>query len=225
MIRVLIADDEALMRAGIGLILANAPDVEVVAEAGDGPAAVRACREHEVDVALLDIRMPGGDGLAATGEISRLSLRTNVVVLTTFGEDRYVAEAMRAGATGFLLKDTGPADLVHAVRTAARGESVLAPQITRRLVERHLVSDDGAEDARRRVRELTPTERDVLRLVGTGASNAEIAAELFLGTGTVKAHLSRVLTRLGCANRVQAAIVAHEAGLLAGPPDRPRPGG
>jgi DNA-binding NarL/FixJ family response regulator len=217
-IRVLIADDEALMRAGIGLILANAPDVEVAAEADNGLAAVRACQEHKVDVALLDIRMPGGDGLAATREIARLSPRTNVVVLTTFGEDRYVAEAMRSGATGFLLKDTGPADLVHAVRTAARGESVLARQITRRLVERHLVSGGAGDEARQRVRELTPTERDVLRLVGTGASNAEIAAELFLGTGTVKAHLSRVLTQLGCANRVQAAIVAHEAGLLTDQP-------
>lgn len=219
----LIADDETLMRAGIGLILATTSDIQVVAEADNGPAAVRACREHEVDVALLDIRMPGGDGLTATAEIARVSPRTNVVVLTTFGEDRYVAEAMRAGATGFLLKDTGPADLVHAVRTTARGESVLAPQISRRLVERHLLSGGGAaEDARRRVQELTPTERDVLRLVGTGASNAEIATELFLGTGTVKAHLSRVLTRLGCANRVQAAIIAHEAGLLAEPPTPPR---
>lgn len=219
MIHVLIADDEALMRAGLGLILANAPDVEVTAEADNGPAAVRACQEHEVDVALLDIRMPGGDGLVATREIARLSPRTNVVVLTTFGEDRYVAEAMRSGATGFLLKDTGPADLVHAVRTAARGESVLAPQITRRLVERHLVSGDAGDEARNRVQALTPTERNVLRLVGTGASNAEIAAKLFVGTGTVKAHLSRVLTQLRCANRVQAAIVAHEAGLLTDRPD------
>lgn len=213
-IRVLIADDEALMRTRIGLILANAPDVDVVAEADSGPAAVRACQEHDVDVALLDIRMPGGDGLVATGEIARLSPRTNVVVLTTFGEDRYVAEAMRAGAIGFLLKDTGPTDLVHAVHTAARGTSVLAPQITHRLVQRHLMSDNAGEDVRKRVRELTPTERDVLRLVGTGASNAEIAAQLYLGTGTVKAHLSRVLTQLGCTNRVQAAIVAHKAGLL-----------
>ncbi|MGC7098149.1 response regulator [Amycolatopsis lurida] len=219
MIRVLIADDEALLRAGIALILANAPEVEVVAEADSGPAAVRACQEHHVDVALLDIRMPGGDGLAATKEIARLSPRTHVVVLTTFGEDRNVAEAMRAGATGFLLKDTGPADLVHAVHTAARGESVLAPQITRRLVERHLVSDGAGDQARRQVRQLTPAERDVLRLVGTGASNAEIAAELFISAGTVKAHLSRVLTQLGCANRVQAAIVAHEAGLLGALPD------
>lgn len=210
----LIADDETLMRTGIELIFSHAPDVEVVAQAADGPAAVRACREHEVDVALLDIRMPGGDGITATTEITRLSPRTNIVMLTTFGEDRYVAEAMRAGATGFLLKDTGPADLVQAVRTAARGESVLAPQITRQLIERHLVTGNTNEDARQRVQALTPTERDVLRLVGTGASNAEIAAELYIATSTVKAHLSRLLTRLGCTNRVQAAIIAHEAGLL-----------
>lgn len=210
----LIADDETLMRTGIELIFSHAPDIEVVAQAADGPAAIRACREHEVDVALLDIRMPGGDGITATTEITRLSPRTNIVMLTTFGEDRYVAEAMRAGATGFLLKDTGPADLVQAVRTAARGESVLAPQITRRLIERHLVTGNANEDARQRVQALTPTERDVLRLVGTGASNAEIAAELYIAVSTVKAHLSRLLTRLGCTNRVQAAIIAHEAGLL-----------
>jgi DNA-binding NarL/FixJ family response regulator len=213
-IRVLIADDETLMRTGIELILSHAPDIEVVAQAPDGPAAVRACREQDVDVALLDIRMPDGDGIAATAEIARLSPRTSIVMLTTFGEDRYVAEAMRAGATGFLLKDTGPADLVQAVRTAARGESVLAPPITRRLIEQHLVTGAADEDARKRVRELTPAERDVLRLVGTGASNAEIAAELYIAVSTVKAHLSRLLARLGCTNRVQAAIVAHEAGLL-----------
>jgi DNA-binding NarL/FixJ family response regulator len=212
-IRLLIADDEALMRAGIAMIVEHAPDIEVVAEAADGRAAVAGCREHRVDVALLDIRMPGGDGLTAAADLARLHPETNVVVLTTFGEDRYVAEALKAGAVGFLLKDTGPADLIQAIRVAARGDSVLAPAIVRRMVERYL-EPDAADLARTRLEPLTPTERDVLREVGTGASNAEIAATLFMASGTVKAHLSRILTKLGCANRVQAAIIAHEAGLL-----------
>lgn len=211
MIRVLIADDEALTRAGIKLILANASDITVVAEVSDGRAAVAACRE--ADVALLDIRMPGGDGLSAAAEIVRLGV--NVVMLTTFGEDSYIASAMRAGATGFLLKDTPPADLIHAVRIAASGELILAPQITRRLVERHLAAPAESPAARTLVERLTDTERDVLRLVGAGMSNAEIAAELFMGAGTVKAHISRILPKLDCANRVQAAIVAHDSGLLA----------
>ena len=212
MIRLLIADDEALMRAGISMIVEHASDIEVVAEVADGRAAVAGCREHRVDVALLDIRMPGGDGLTAAADIARHHPATNVVVLTTFGEDRYVAEALRAGAVGFLLKDTGPGDLIQAIRVAARGESVLAPTIVRRLVDRYL-APDGAELARERLGRLTDTERDVLREVATGASNAEVAAALFLAAGTVKAHISRILTKLDCANRVQAAILAHEAGL------------
>ncbi|MFR9728880.1 response regulator transcription factor [Saccharopolyspora sp. MS10] len=215
MIRVLIADDEALMRAGVRLILENADDVEVVAEAGDGPSAVRACRGGEIDVALLDVRMPDGDGISAVAGIARESPRTRCIVLTAFGEDRNVARALRSGAGGFLLKDTGPAELIRAVRLVAEGESILAPQITRRLIERHLTSADAAEPARRRLTALTAAELDVLRQVGAGASNAEIGARLHMAVGTVKAHLSRVLTKLDCANRVQAAIVAHDAGLLA----------
>ncbi|MEV0058053.1 response regulator transcription factor [Saccharopolyspora shandongensis] len=217
MIRTLIADDETLMRAGIRLILSNAEDVEVVAEVADGRAAVRACREHEVDVALLDVQMPGGDGIIAVADIARESPRTNVAMLTAFGDDHNVAQALRAGAVGFLLKDTGPNELIRAVRVAATGESILAPQITRRLIERHLLSgDDGAEAAKRRIDQLTDTERDVLRLVSAGLSNAEIAQRLHMGTGTAKAHISRILTKLECANRVQAAILAHDAGLQPG---------
>ncbi|MGW1680901.1 response regulator [Saccharopolyspora sp. NPDC002376] len=219
MIRALIADDENLMRAGIRLILANAPDVEVVAEVPDGGAAVRACREHVVDVALLDIQMPGGDGLGAVEDIARESPHTNVIMLTAFGEDGHVARALRAGAKGFLLKDTGPSELIRAVRLAAEGESILAPQITRRLIERHLRSgSDRTAAARCKTDQLAEAECDVLRLVGFGLSNAEIARDLYISAGTVKAHLSRVLTKLDCANRVQAAIVAHDAGLLT---DRP----
>ncbi|WP_405816416.1 response regulator transcription factor [Streptomyces sp. NBC_01390] len=215
MIRVLVADDEALMRVGIRLILENADDIEVVAEAGDGLEAVAACRTREIDVALLDIRMPGTDGIAAAEEIGRLSPRTCVVMLTAFGEEASVTRALRAGASGFLLKDTGPNELIRAVRLAASGEPVLAPRITRQLLERHVRSGRDTETALRRTEELTPAERDVLRLLGTGLSNAEIAGQLYLSAGTVKAHISRILTRTGCANRVQAAVLAHDAGLLA----------
>ncbi|MFE3944721.1 response regulator [Streptomyces sp. NPDC059118] len=216
MIRALVADDEALMRTGIRLILENADDIEVVAEAANGREAAAACRAQDIDVALLDIKMPGGDGIAAAEDIARLSPRTSVVMLTAFGEEESVTRALRAGAGGFLLKDTGPAELIHAVRLAARGEPVLAPRITRRLLERHVTSGRDTEAALRRTEELTPAERDVLRLLGTGLSNAEIADRLYLSAGTVKAHISRILTRTGCANRVQAAVLAHDAGLLTG---------
>ncbi|WP_030669258.1 response regulator [Streptomyces cellulosae] len=214
MIRVLVADDEALMRAGIRLILENAEDIEVAAEAGDGREAAAACRAQDIDVALLDIQMPSRDGIAAAEDIARLSPRTCVVMLTAFGEEASVTRALRAGASGFLLKDTGPAELIRAVRLAAKGEPVLAPRITRQLLERHVRSGRDTEAALRRVEELTPTERDVLRLLGRGLSNAEIADQLYLSAGTVKAHISRILTRTGCANRVQAAVLAHDAGLL-----------
>ncbi|MCX4860462.1 response regulator [Streptomyces canus] len=215
MIRVLVADDEALMRVGIRLILENADDIEVVAEAGDGLEAVAACRTREIDVALLDIQMPGKDGIAAAEDIGRLSPRTCVVMLTAFGEEAGVTRALRAGASGFLLKDTGPTELIRAVQLAAGGEPVLAPRITRQLLERHVRSGRDTETALRRTEELPPAERDVLRLLGTGMSNAEIAEQLYLSPGTVKAHISRILTRTGCANRVQAAVLAHDAGLLA----------
>ncbi|MCX5604675.1 response regulator transcription factor [Streptomyces phaeochromogenes] len=214
MIRVLVADDEALMRVGIRLILENADDIEVVAEAGDGLEAAAACRTQEIDVALLDIQMPTRDGIAAAEDIARLSPRTCVVMLTAFGEEASVTRALRAGASGFLLKDTGPAELIRAVQLAAKGEPVLAPRITRQLLERHVRSGRDTEAALRRTEELTPAERDVLRLLGTGLSNAEIADQLYMSAGTVKAHISRILTRTGCANRVQAAVLAHDAGLL-----------
>lgn len=202
------------MRVGIRLILENADDIEVVAEAGDGLEAVEACRTREIDVALLDIQMPGKDGIAAAEDIGRLSPRTCVVMLTAFGEEASVTRALRAGASGFLLKDTGPNDLIRAVQLAASGEPVLAPRITRQLLDRHVRSGRDTETALRRIEELTPAERDVLRLLGTGLSNAEIAEQLYLSAGTVKAHISRILTRTGCTNRVQAAVLAHDAGLL-----------
>ncbi|MCG8925971.1 response regulator transcription factor [Lentzea sp. CC55] len=210
MIRVLIADDETLMRAGIRLILENDPDITVAAEASDGRQAVELTRRHRIDVALLDIRMPGGDGLKAAEQIAGSA---SVVMLTTFGEDAYVAQALKVGATGFLLKDTPPHELITAVRKAAAGEPILAPQITRRLIEKHLTEPDRGSAARARIDTLTETERNVLRLVGEGLSNTEIGEQLYMATGTVKAHISRILPKLECANRVQAAIVAHDAGL------------
>lgn len=214
MVRVLLADDEALMRTGLRLILDDADGISVVAEADSGPAAVRACRGGGIDVALLDVRMPVGDGLAAAEQITRSSPTTRVVMLTTFDDEAALSAALRSGAVGFLLKDTGPRELVAAVRAASRGEQVLAPQVTRRLVQRHLTAPDQSEAAAARLRTLTPAERDVLAAVAEGLSNAEVGSRLYLSASTVKAHLSRVLTKLGCDNRVQAAVLAHQAGLV-----------
>ena len=215
MIRVLLADDEALVRAGIRLILATARDMEIVAEGADGAEAVELVRRHRPDVALLDIRMPKLDGVAATREIHRPGLRTHVVMLTTFGEDANVARALRAGALGFLLKDTPPDDLIQAVRIAARGESILSPAITRRLIGHYIAPDDDRlVRARQRLAALTEKEIDVLVQVGSGLSNGEIAKNLHISEGTAKAHVSRILSKLQCGNRVQAAIVAHDAGIL-----------
>lgn len=213
MIRVLIADDEALMRTGIRLILENDDGIRIVAEAQDAGEAVEACRAHTVDVALLDIRMPG-DGISALAGIVRHSPRTHVVMLTAFGEEPTVTRALSAGAHGYLLKDTGPRDLIDAVRRAAAGEPVLAPRVTRQLVDFRTRLGHGTDAASRRIAPLTPAERDVLRLLGTGLSNAGIATRLHLSAATVKAHISSILTRTDCANRVQAAVLAQEAGLL-----------
>lgn len=187
--------------------------VVVASEAGDGHAAVSACRAGGVDVALLDVRMPGGDGLSAAEAISRTCPGTRVVMLTTFDDEKALTIALRSGAVGFLLKGAAPRELLHAVRAAARGEQVLAPQVTRRPIERHLDVPDDRAEAISRLAALTPVEREVLAAVAEGLSNADVAARLYLGVGTVKTHLSRVLTKLGCENRVQAAVVAHEAGI------------
>lgn len=217
MIRVLLADDEPLLRAGARLLLKQAGDIEVVAEASDGAEAIDVVRRIPVDVALMDIRMPGTDGLAAVEEIAR---EVRVIMLTTFGDEAYVARALRAGAAGFLLKDTDPAQLIQAVRSAAAGEAVLSPRIAKQVIDRFRDADaadaDNAARARRRVEALTARELDVLVRVGRGLGNAEIAGELRLSNGTVKIHVSRILAKLGCANRVQAAILAHDAGILRG---------
>jgi DNA-binding NarL/FixJ family response regulator len=213
MIKVLLVDDEALIRAGIALILGNADDMEIVAEASDGAEAVELARRHHPGVALVDIRMPKLDGIATAREIRKLAPRTQVVMLTTFGEDAYVARALRAGAAGFLLKDTPPDDLIQAVRTAARGESILSPAITRRLIEHYIEpEDDRVIRARRRLAVLTEKELEVLAQIGNGLSNAQIAKTMTISEGTAKTHVSRILTKLQCTNRVQAAIIAHDAG-------------
>ena len=212
-IRVLLVDDDALVRAGLRMILSSAEEIEVVGEAVDGADAVAAVQAHRPDVVLMDIRMPGMDGIAATSALRRLATPPHVIVLTTFQADEHVLSALRAGADGFLLKDTAPAEIVQAVRLVAAGEAMLSPSVTRTLLA-HL-GDDEATDRRRlaaqRLSSLTDREREVATAVGSGASNAEIAASLFMSEATVKAHVSRLLTKLEVANRVHVAILVHDA--------------
>jgi DNA-binding NarL/FixJ family response regulator len=213
-IRVLLADDESLVRAGLRAVLSHAAGVEVAGEAGDGAEAVDLAIGLAVDVVLMDVRMPGVDGLAAAERLAACAPRVRVVMLTTFGEDEYVARALAAGAVGFVLKDTGPQELIHAVVAAANGHAILSPQVMGGLVRRYVTGGTGrAAEARRLVDRLTDRERDVLVQIGLGLSNADAGRQLYLGEGTVKTHVRHILTKLGCANRVQAAILAKDAGL------------
>ncbi|SDE55278.1 response regulator transcription factor [Pseudonocardia oroxyli] len=215
MIRVVLADDQALVRAGFRALLGSAADLEVVGEAEDGDAAVRVCRETTPDVVLMDIRMPGRDGLAATRDITadpRLA-GTRVVVLTTFAEDAYIFDALRAGASGFLVKDTDPAELLHAVRVVHGGEALLSPTVTRRLVAEFAQrSRPAAPDARLDL--LTDREREVLALVARGLSNDEIAQRLVVSPATAKTHVSRSMIKLGARDRAQIVVLAYETGLV-----------
>ncbi|MEU4514221.1 response regulator transcription factor [Nonomuraea wenchangensis] len=216
MIRILLADDEAMMRAGVRAILASDPELDVVAEAGDGRQAVDLAISHHPDVALLDIRMPRLDGLAAAAEIRRAAPGTAVVMLTTFGEDDYIAKALDVGAAGFLLKSGDPRELIAGIHAVAEGAAYLAPRVAQRVIAQ-LSGGRMARGARARdrIETLTEREREVLALLGAGLSNAEIASRLHIVEGTVKAYVSAILTRLDVRNRVQAAIIAHEAGLVA----------
>jgi DNA-binding NarL/FixJ family response regulator len=211
-IRVVIADDQTLVRGGFRAILAGHPDLDVVGEAGTGAEAVEVVAAVAPDVALVDVRMPEMDGIEATRRITASGSGCRVLMLTTFDLDEHVYDAFRAGAHGFLLKTVSPEDLVAAVRAVAGGDALLAPAITRRLIERFVRAPAPAED--RRLDVLTGRELDVLRLVAQGLSNTEIAAELFVSHGTVKTHVGRILTKLGLRDRVQAVVVAYESGLV-----------
>ncbi|WP_405788036.1 response regulator [Streptomyces sp. NBC_01367] len=214
-IRVVIADDEPLIRAGIRMILTSAPDIEVVAEAGNGREAVDLARSHAPDVMLLDIQMPVMDGLTALGELRRAVPEVRALILTTFGEKENVLRALGEGGAGFLLKDSAPGELIGAVRAAAAGDAYLSPGATRHVVDQ-LASGKAAvrgEVARRQVAELSERERGVLALLGEGLSNAEAGRRLHMSEATVKTYVSRILAKLDCENRVQAALLARDAGL------------
>jgi DNA-binding NarL/FixJ family response regulator len=213
-LRAVIADDQALVRTGFGMILA-ADGIEVVAEAVNGAEAVAAVRRTRPDVVLMDIRMPEMDGLEATRQITSSGPdETRVLILTTYDLDHYVYAALTAGASGFLLKDVTPEQLVAAVRLVRAGDALLAPQITRRLIERFAPRDEGMAIVHRDLSELTPRELEVLRLLATGLSNAELAARLTLSGTTVKTHVARILAKLGLRDRVQAVVLAYESGLV-----------
>ena len=214
MIRVVVADDQALVRGGFRLILEAQPDIEVVGEAADGRDAVARAREQRPDVVLMDIRMPGMDGLEATRRLMTTQNPPRVLILTTFDLDEYVYDALRVGASGFLLKDVRPEQLADAVRAVAAGDTLLAPAITRRLVEQYLRRPPPGARTPLGLGELTDRELDVLRLVARGRSNQQIAGTLFLGESTVKTHLTHLFAKLGLRDRAQAVVLAYESGLI-----------
>ncbi|MEU9734167.1 response regulator transcription factor [Streptomyces sp. NPDC048002] len=218
-IRVLLVDDDPLVRAGLSLMMGGADDIEIVGEAADGAEAEQLVEHTRPDIVLMDIRMPSVDGLTATERLRSRPDAPQVVVLTTFHADEQVLRALRAGAAGFVLKDTPPAEIVDAVRRVATGDPVLSPTVTRQLMAHAARAADSAADTRRarartRVEALNEREREVAVAVGRGLSNAEIAAALFMSVATVKTHVSRALTKLDLNNRVQIALLAHDAGLL-----------
>jgi DNA-binding NarL/FixJ family response regulator len=215
-IRVLLADDQALVRGGFRAILDAEPDIEVVAEAGDGAEVLELAARHGIDVVLMDIRMPRLDGIEATRRLlaERRSPPTRVLVLTTFDLDDYVYEALRAGASGFLLKEVLPEQLAPAVRVVAAGEALLAPSVTRRLIEQFARRPVANRQSRAPLQELTKRELDVLRLLARGMSNAEIAEELIVGEATVKTHVAHVLAKLNLRDRIHAVVFAYESGLV-----------
>ena len=212
-VKVLLIDDDALVRAGLRVILSAAEDIDVVGETDDGVGAVAAVRQHRPDVVLMDIRMPQMDGVTATAALRRLDPSPQVIVLTTYQADEHVVAALRAGASGFLVKDTPPADIIAAVRLVSAGDAIVSPSVTRTLLS-HFGNTEESERRRlaaQQLAALTDREREVATAVGAGASNAEIAASLFMSEATVKAHVSRLLNKLAVNNRVQIAILVHDA--------------
>ena len=213
-IRILIADDQELVRTGFRVILDAEPDITVAGEAADGREAVEAARSRRVDVVVMDIRMPAMDGIEATRRIAATGDGApRILILTTFDLDEYVFEALRAGASGFLLKDAGADELLHAVRVVAAGDALLAPSITRRLIADY-ASRPAPQEQPQAMSELTPRELDVLRLMARGLANAEIARELYIGDATVKTHIARIFAKLGLHDRAQAVVLAYESGLV-----------
>jgi len=215
-IKVLLADDQELVRAGFRMLLDTEDDISVVGEAADGAQAVEVARAVRPDVVLMDIRMPVLDGLQATRELAatRGLEHVRVLILTTYDTDAYVFEALQAGASGFLLKDSGPAELLHAIRVVAAGEALLAPRITRRLISQFTATRTAHEAAEDRLAVLTQREREVLALVGEGLSNQEIAARLVLSPATARTHVSRAMVKLGARDRAQLVVVAYQTGLV-----------
>jgi DNA-binding NarL/FixJ family response regulator len=213
-VRVLIVDDDALVRGALRMMLSGSDAIEVVGEAGDGEEVAAAVADHRPEVVLMDIRMPRLDGIAATAALRRRPDPPEVIVLTTFDADENVLRALRAGASGFLLKDTPPARIVEAVQRVAAGDPILSPAVTRRLIARVTVDGGTAERSRADFARLTEREGDVVLAVARGRTNAEIADELYLSIATVKTHISHAMTKLGLANRTQLALLAHDAGLV-----------
>nr|BFE60806.1 response regulator transcription factor [Dactylosporangium thailandense] len=217
-IRVLIADDQALVRSGFRMIIEARDDLEVVGEAGDGAEAVRLAAQTAPDVVLMDVRMPGMDGVTATGRLTAAGPAPRVIILTTYDLDETLYAALRAGASGFLLKDVRPAELVEAIRVVARGEALLAPTATRRLLDRFVATDTTPPAPVGALAQLTEREREVLGLLARGSANAEIASRLVVTEATVKTHVSAILRKLGVRDRVQAVVLAYDLGLV-----KPRP--
>ena len=214
MTRVALVDDDSLVRAGLSMILGADPGIEVVGEAGDGSGAVELVQRHRPDLLLMDVRMPTMDGIAATRAVTALAEHPAIIMLTTFDMDEYVFTALEAGASGFLLKDTPPTDLIHAVHVVARGDAMLSPTVTRRMLSHFSHANPShAPQQHPGLGALTERETEVLGAVGAGLSNAQIGARLFMSEATVKAHVSKIFAKLDCTNRVQIAIIAHEAGL------------
>ena len=217
-LRIALVDDQPLVRAGFAMVIDSQQDMEVVVQAADGAAAVQELRARTIDVVLMDVRMPRMDGIEATQRILEQASEgraPKIVVLTTFDIDEYVVSAIRAGASGFLLKDAQPEDLLGAIRTVHRGDAVIAPSATRRLLARVVATPEPQEQDTSPLADLTEREREVLTLMGRGCSNQEIGAQLFVAEATVKTHVGRVLAKLGARDRVQAVIIAFETGLVA----------